>query len=529
MVGVAILGYGVVGSGVAKAIRMNRELIFKKTGLEISVLKILDLLDFPDSPDAPLMTRNVSDIMDDARIGVVVETMGGVRAAREFTAMALERGKHVVTSNKELVAEYGPELMAIARGHSARYLFEASVGGGVPIIQPLAENMAANGIVELAGILNGTTNYILTYMREHGSNFEDTLKDAQRKGYAEREPAEDIEGRDACRKLAILSSTAWGAFVDWKRIHAEGIASVSQHDIRRADELGCKIKLIAKSRMLGDGRIEAFVLPAMVGRRHLLSQADGVYNAIVAKGDIVGDLMFYGRGAGALPTASAVVSDITRAARGMKGGALAAGAEGGVRAGNAGGATGDGAGGVIADGIGGGAQARADGAETDNAEAGGTEIGSAERAIAGGLCEYGSHAGWDRERLLEVADMSECVNRFYARVETGDKNAFAEELFKAFPDASLLYDYADADAGTDADAGSGASINAGTDAGSGAGECSGTGQAGGGEFAGRGAACKRTVAFTVPERSEKCFASGLGDILKRLPDTAVGAVIRIFA
>jgi homoserine dehydrogenase len=430
MVGVAILGYGVVGSGVAKAIRMNGELILKKTGLEISVLKILDLLDFPGSPDAPLMTRNVGDIMDDARIGVVVETMGGVKAAREFTAMALERGKHVVTSNKELVAEYGPELMAIARGHSARYLFEASVGGGVPIIQPLAENMAANGIDELFGILNGTTNYILTYMREHGSNFEDTLKDAQRKGYAEKEPAEDIEGRDACRKLAILSSTAWGAFADWRRIHAEGIASVSQHDIRRADELGCKIKLIARSRMLGDGRIEAFVLPAMVGRRHLLSQADGVYNAVVAKGDIVGDLMFYGRGAGALPTASAVVSDIVCAARGAGGG---------------------------------------------GARAGGNE--------GGGLCEYGSHAGWDRERLLEVADISECANRFYARVETGDKDAFAAELFKAFPDASLLYDFADDGA----------------------------------------------VAFTVPERPEKCFASGLGDILKRRPDTAVGAVLRIFA
>jgi homoserine dehydrogenase len=495
MVGIAILGYGVVGSGVAKAIRMNGGLISRKTGIDLSLIKILDVLDFPDSPDAALMTRDIDEIMHDGRIGVVVETMGGTNAAYAFTKMALECGKHVVTSNKELVAEYGPELMASAEKCNVRYMFEASVGGGIPIIKPLAEDVAANDVSELTGILNGTTNYILTYMREHGADFADTLQDAQRKGYAEKNPADDIEGRDACRKLAIASSVAWGAFVDWKRVNTEGIANISRHDICRADELGCKIKLIANCFQRPDGKLEAFVAPAMVRRGNLIYQVDGVYNAVAAKGNIVGDLLFYGRGAGALPTASAVLADVLDIARGY---------------------------GLCSSPAGGSSRSQ-DGSRPPKSG--------------------GANPRWDRSRQLDVVDASEHVRAHYVRATANDREAFAERLFKAFPDATLLHEFDGEESwsndgtggvgengrngGSMAYGGNGCGGGTGADAaGVVGGSIDATVQKGGGSAAAKGAE-PLAIAFLAPAQREGAFRSKLKEMLEKLPGAAVGAVLRI--
>lgn len=314
MVNVAILGYGVVGSGVAEVIRKNSHSIGLRAGDEIKVKRILDIRDFPEGPDSSLLTKDAEAVFGDDSIGIVVETIGGAGIAHEFTKRAFLLKKHVVTSNKELVATHGPELLKMAAENGVSYLFEASVGGGIPIIRPLNQCLAANVINGITGILNGTTNYILTQMRKEGRDFSDALKSAQEHGYAEANPTADIEGHDACRKIAILSSIAYNEFVDCKSIYTEGITKISLADMQYADLMDCVIKLVAMSKRVGD-RIFARVSPAMIGKNHPLSNVEDVFNAIVVKGDAIGDAMFYGKGAGKLPTASAVVADIIDIAR----------------------------------------------------------------------------------------------------------------------------------------------------------------------------------------------------------------------
>lgn len=306
---IAILGYGVVGSGVAEVIRKNGQSIADRAGEKIRVRKILDIRDFPDSPDRDLMTRDPEEIFGDPDIKIVVETIGGTGVAREFTKRAFNAGKHVVTSNKELVAVHGPELLKLAADNGVSYLFEASVGGGIPIIRPLSQCLAANIINGITGILNGTTNYILTKMRKENCSFDEALKNAQKNGYAEADPTADIEGHDTCRKIAILSSIAYNEYVDCSRIHTEGISRITLADMLYADAMDSVIKLIAVSRREGD-RVFARVSPAVVSREHPLAGVEDVFNAIVVSGDAIGDAMFYGRGAGKLPTASAVVADV---------------------------------------------------------------------------------------------------------------------------------------------------------------------------------------------------------------------------
>lgn len=314
MINVAVIGYGVVGSGVAEVIRKNSLSIGQRAGEEIRVRKILDIRDFPDCPDSELITKNPEDVFGDDSIKIVVETIGGTRIAHEYTKKAFSLRKHVVTSNKELVATHGPELLRLAADNGVNYLFEASVGGGIPIIRPLNQCLAANVINGVTGILNGTTNYILTQMRKEGMDFAEALKGAQQNGYAEADPSADIEGRDACRKIAILSSIAYNQFVDCSNIYTEGITKVSLADMLYAESLDSVIKLIAISKRVGD-RIFARVSPAMINKQHPLANVEDVFNAIVVKGDAIGDAMFYGRGAGKLPTASAVVADIIDIAR----------------------------------------------------------------------------------------------------------------------------------------------------------------------------------------------------------------------
>ncbi len=306
---IAILGYGVVGSGVAEVIRKNSQSIAARAGEFIRVKKILDIRDFPESPDCELITKNPEDVFGDPDIKVVAETIGGTKVAHEFTKRAFRAGKHVVTSNKELVATYGPELLEMASENGVSYLFEASVGGGIPIIRPLSQCLSANVINAIAGILNGTTNYILTQMRKEGMDFSDALKGAQQNGYAEADPSADIDGHDTCRKIAILSSIAYNEFVDYNNIYTEGISKISLEDMKYAEAMDSVIKLIGVSRKDGD-RLFARVSPAIINRDHPLANVEDVFNAIVVSGDAIGDAMFYGRGAGKLPTASAVVADI---------------------------------------------------------------------------------------------------------------------------------------------------------------------------------------------------------------------------
>lgn len=310
MINVAVLGYGVVGSGVVEVIKKNRLSIAQKAGDEIRVKKILDIRDFSDSPDKDLLTKNAEEVFGDPEIDVVVETIGGAKIAYDFTKRAILLGKHVVTSNKELVATHGPELLLLAKENRVNYLFEASVGGGIPIIRPLYQCLAANEINGITGILNGTTNYILTQMKRAGKDFAEALKEAQQNGYAEADPTADIEGHDACRKIAILSSIAYNEFVDYKNIYTEGITKLSLTDMQYAEAMDSVIKLIALSRKLENGKIVARVTPAMVSNSHPIANVEDVFNAIVVKGDAIGEAMFYGRGAGKLPTASAVVADI---------------------------------------------------------------------------------------------------------------------------------------------------------------------------------------------------------------------------
>ncbi len=311
---IAVLGYGTVGSGVVEVIETNYDSIAKKAGEAIDVKYVLDLRDFPGQPIQEKIVHDINIILEDKEIDIVVEVMGGVEPACTFVKNALYAGKSVVTSNKELVARHGAELLEIAREKNLNFLFEASVGGGIPIIRPLNQSLTADEITEITGILNGTTNFILTKMDKEGSNFDEVLKEAQALGYAERNPAADVEGFDACRKIAILSSLAFGKNVNYEDIYTEGITKISDVDFKYAKELGCSIKLLASSKNV-DGNLYAMVSPVMISPEHPLFTVNGVINGIHVNGNMVGDVMFIGAGAGKLPTASAVVSDIIDAAK----------------------------------------------------------------------------------------------------------------------------------------------------------------------------------------------------------------------
>lgn len=312
MVDIAILGYGTVGSGVVEVINTNKFSIDKRAGSPIRIKHVLDLRRFPGDPIEEILTDNIEDILNDDEVKVIVEVMGGVEPAYTFVKRALLKGKSVVTSNKELVAKHGAELLEIARQRDINFLFEASVGGGIPIIRPLNQSLTADEIYEITGILNGTTNYILSKMADEGGNFEEVLKEAQDKGYAERDPRADVEGHDACRKIAILSSLAFGMHVDYEDIYTEGIAKITRKDIAYAEKIGYTIKLLATSKKV-EHCIFARVSPVMISKKHPLATVNGVFNAIFIKGNVIGDVMFYGKGAGKLPTASAVVADIVDA------------------------------------------------------------------------------------------------------------------------------------------------------------------------------------------------------------------------
>lgn len=308
---VAVMGYGTVGSGVAEVIENHAKSITKRTdGEMLEVAKILDLRDFPDDKHADLFTKNFNDILNDPEIKVVAETMGGVNPAFDFTTKLLKAGKSVVTSNKELVAQKGLELLETAKANDVNYLFEASVGGGIPIIRPMAQCLTANNIEGIAGILNGTTNFILTKMIEDGMTFEDALKLAQDNGYAEKDPTADIEGFDACRKVCILASLAFGKHVYPNQVDTEGITNITLEDVSYIQSANGVIKLLGQIKYISDDKIAAFVSPAVVFNGSQLASVSGVFNAILVRGDAVGDVCFYGQGAGKLATASAVVADM---------------------------------------------------------------------------------------------------------------------------------------------------------------------------------------------------------------------------
>ena len=314
MVSAAIMGYGTVGAGVFKVLNMNRELIRERVGEEIRVKYVLDLREFPGDPVMDVLTHDFNDILNDPEVRIVVETMGGLRPSYEFTKRALMAGKAVCTSNKELVAEHGVELRQIAKEKNVNYLFEASCGGGIPIIHVLDSALTADEIDSVHGILNGTTNYILTQMMDEGKEFADALKEAQALGYAERNPEADIEGWDACRKIAILSSLAYGKHISYKNVYTEGITAVDAADMAYAKALNMKIRLLAASGHSEEG-VWAMVSPMLVNKQNMLYHVDGVLNAILVHGNAVGDTLFYGSGAGSLPTASAVAGDVISAAR----------------------------------------------------------------------------------------------------------------------------------------------------------------------------------------------------------------------
>ncbi len=314
MINVAVFGYGTVGSGVVEVIEKNKNMINKKAGAELNVKYVLDLRDFPGDPIQEKVVHDVNVILDDPEVQIICETMGGVNPAYDFTKQALLKGKSVCTSNKELVANHGPELLRLARENQCNYLFEASVGGGIPIIRPLNYSLTAEKIDGITGILNGTTNYILTKMDKEGADFADVLKEAQEKGYAEKNPEADVEGYDACRKIAILSSLMCLKNVKYEDIYTEGITKITAADFLYAKELDMSIKLLAMSKDMGDEYF-AMVAPFMISREHPLYSVNDVFNAVFVHGNMLGDSMYYGRGAGKLPTASAVVSDVVDCAR----------------------------------------------------------------------------------------------------------------------------------------------------------------------------------------------------------------------
>ena len=312
---VAVMGYGTVGSGVVEVIETHEKTIKKRTaGEPLEVKYILDLRDFPGDSHEALFTKDFNDILNDDEVKVVAETMGGVNPAFDFTLKLLKAGKSVVTSNKELVAQKGLELLQAAEENGVNYLFEASVGGGIPIIRPMSQCLIANNIEGIAGILNGTTNFILTKMIEDGMTFEAALKLAQDNGYAEKDPTADIEGFDACRKVCILASLAFGKHVYPNQVEAEGITNITLEDVSYISSIGGVIKLLGQIKYINDDKIAAFVSPAVVFHGSQLASVNGVFNAILVRGDAVGDVCFYGQGAGKLATASAVVADMVDSA-----------------------------------------------------------------------------------------------------------------------------------------------------------------------------------------------------------------------
>jgi len=309
MVNVAILGFGVVGSGTAEVLTDNLALIEKRIHKKLNIKYILDLRDFPDSPFCDRVVHDFNIILNDPEVTLVAEMMGGSHPAYDFSLACLKAGKSVVTSNKEVVANFGDELLAVAKESNVRYLFEASVGGGIPIIRPLANDLAANRVLSIDGILNGTTNYILTQMGTTGASFADALKEAQAKGYAEANPAADVDGVDAARKITILAALSYGILLDPNKIYAEGITKISTEDMKIAEALGYSIKLIGHCEKV-DNKVLAMVSPRFVPLSNPLHTISDVFNGILVDTDMLGATMFYGRGAGKLPTASAVVGDI---------------------------------------------------------------------------------------------------------------------------------------------------------------------------------------------------------------------------
>lgn len=315
MINIAVLGYGTVGSGVVEVIRTNHELINKRAGEEIKIKYVLDLREFPGDPVEEILVHDFEQIVNDPEVKIVVEVMGGTGAAYTFTKRALEAGKSVCTSNKALVAKYGPELMEIAKEKKINFLFEASCGGGIPIIRAINGSLTADEIDEVSGILNGTTNYMLDKMITEGADFNTVLKEAQEKGYAEADPTADVEGQDACRKIAILSSLAYGKFLNFENVYTEGITKITPEDMEYAREMGRSIKLLGTSKKLGDDSFYALVAPFLVGQDNPLYGVKGVFNSIFVHGNMLGDAMFYGQGAGKEATASAVVGDVIEEAQ----------------------------------------------------------------------------------------------------------------------------------------------------------------------------------------------------------------------
>ena len=309
MINIAILGFGVVGSGVAEVITMNQEKFKKQLGQEINIKYILDLREFPDSPFADRVVHDYNVILNDDEVSIVAEAMGGLHPAYDFSLQALLKGKSVVTSNKEVVAEKGDELLKAAADNGARYLFEASVGGGIPVLRPLGTCLASNKINEINGILNGTTNYILTQMIDFGKTFEVALKEAQQKGYAEANPTADVEGIDACRKICILAAIAFGKLINPSEVSTQGISKIRLEDVKNAADAGYAIKLIGQAKDV-NGKMSVSVAPRLVPHTNLLSKVDDVFNGVLVNGNAVDDIIFIGRGAGMMPTASAVVADI---------------------------------------------------------------------------------------------------------------------------------------------------------------------------------------------------------------------------
>ena len=314
MIKIAVLGYGTVGSGVVEVINTNGVVINERIGDTLEIKYVLDLRDFPGTPVEKLITHNFEDIVNDEEVKVVVEVMGGIEPAYTFVKKSLLAGKSVATSNKALVAKHGAELLAIAKEKNINFLYEASVGGGIPIIRPLASSLTGDVIEEITGILNGTTNYMMTKMYNENADYDAVLKEAQAMGYAERDPSADVEGHDACRKIAILSSIISAKQVDFEDIYTEGITEVSLEDIQYAKAMDMKIKLLASCKRSGE-KLCAIVAPHLVAKSHPLYNIEDVFNAIFVKGNMLGDSMFYGSGAGKLPTASAVVGDIVEAAK----------------------------------------------------------------------------------------------------------------------------------------------------------------------------------------------------------------------
>ncbi len=318
MVNVAILGFGTVGSGVAEVLTQNGGLIDRRVDDLVRLKYVLDVRDFPDSPYKDCFVKDFSTIEEDPEVDIVVETIGGATIALDFTTRALKAGKSVVTSNKELVATHGYELIQLAKEHGCSYLFEASVGGGIPILRPLTSCLAANELSQVTGILNGTTNYILTRMIRAGLTFEQALKEAQENGYAEKDPTADVDGHDACRKICILAALAFGRHVYPDQVPTQGIRKVMLEDVAYADSVGCKIKLLGRAIRQPEGKVCAFVAPHLVPGENPLAGVEDVFNAVAVTGNAIGDVMFYGRGAGKLPTASAVVADVIDIAKDLK-------------------------------------------------------------------------------------------------------------------------------------------------------------------------------------------------------------------